>query len=49
MGISLLLDTQALAWWWLDDPRLPRAAIVSEGNQVVVSAASAWVVRRLDA
>ena len=45
MGVKLLLDTHAVVWWWLDDPRLPaaaRAAIASAGNTVCVSAASAW-------
>jgi PIN domain nuclease of toxin-antitoxin system len=41
------LDTHALVWWWLDDPRLAataRAAIAATGNTVCVSAASAWEV-----
>jgi PIN domain nuclease of toxin-antitoxin system len=43
----LLLDTHALLWWWTDDSRLSsaaRQAIVDEGNQVMVSAASAWEI-----
>jgi PIN domain nuclease of toxin-antitoxin system len=43
----LLLDTHALLWWWTDDSRLSNAArqaIVDEGNQVMVSAASAWEI-----
>lgn len=47
MGIEVLLDTHALAWWWLDDPRLPdpaRAAIAAEENRVLVSAVSAWEI-----
>lgn len=47
MGIEVLLDTHALAWWWMDDPRLPataRAAIAAEANRVLVSAVSAWEI-----
>jgi PIN domain nuclease of toxin-antitoxin system len=43
--VKLLLDTHAVVWWWLDDPRLPapaRAAIAAPDNTVCVSAASAW-------
>ena len=43
--MRLLLDTHALLWWWLDDPKLPqqvRDMIADEANAVVVSAASAW-------
>jgi PIN domain nuclease of toxin-antitoxin system len=45
--VRLLLDTHAVVWWWLDDPRLPakaRAAIAAADNVVCVSAASAWEV-----
>lgn len=45
--MRLLLDTHAVVWWWLDDPRLPakaRAAIAAADNVVCVSAASAWEV-----
>jgi PIN domain nuclease of toxin-antitoxin system len=45
--VKLLLDTHAVVWWWLDDPRLPapaRAAIAATGNTVCVSAASAWEI-----
>jgi PIN domain nuclease of toxin-antitoxin system len=45
--VKLLLDTHAVVWWWLDDPRLPsnaRAAIAAIGNTVCVSAVSAWEV-----
>jgi PIN domain nuclease of toxin-antitoxin system len=45
--VKLLLDTHAVVWWWLDDPRLPgtaRAAIASTANTVWVSAVSAWEV-----
>jgi PIN domain nuclease of toxin-antitoxin system len=43
--MRLLLDTHALAWWWIDDKRLPqaaRAAIANPENTVLTSAASAW-------
>lgn len=45
--MRLLLDTHALLWWWLDDPRLSRrahAAIGDEDNEILVSAASAWEI-----
>jgi PIN domain nuclease of toxin-antitoxin system len=45
--VKLLLDTHAVVWWWLDDPRLTataRAAIAATGNTVCVSAASAWEI-----
>jgi PIN domain nuclease of toxin-antitoxin system len=44
VGITLLLDTHALVWWWTDDKRLPlapRHAIADPDNTVVVSAVSA--------
>jgi PIN domain nuclease of toxin-antitoxin system len=47
VGIKLLLDTHALAWWWTDDRRLPapaRAAIADPANTVYVSAVSAWEI-----
>lgn len=47
MGVKLLLDTRAVVWWWLDDPRLPakaRAVIADQANTVHVSAVSAWEV-----
>jgi len=43
--MKLLLDTHALAWWWIEDKRLPaapRAAIADPDNTVLVSAATAW-------
>jgi PIN domain nuclease of toxin-antitoxin system len=43
--MRLLLDTHALAWWWIEDKRLPsaaRAAIADPDNTVLVSAATAW-------
>lgn len=45
--MRLLLDTHALLWWWADDARLgiaARKAIADEGNEVLVSAASAWEI-----
>ena len=45
--MKLLLDTHAVVWWWLDDPKLPataRAAIAATANTVCVSAVSAWEV-----
>ncbi len=45
--MNLLLDTHALIWWGLDDPRLgpsARTMIASADNQVFVSAASAMEV-----
>lgn len=42
--MRLLLDTHAFLWWWSDDVRLPRPVrdIVSNADEVLVSAASAW-------
>ena len=45
--MRLLLDTHALIWWLADDPALPEAArqaIGDEGNDVLVSAATAMEV-----
>lgn len=45
--MKLLLDTHAFLWWITDDPRLPvkaRRLIVDAGNEVYVSAASAWEI-----
>ena len=45
--MKLLLDTHAVVWWWIDDPRLPsaaRAAIAAAGSTVYVSAASVWEI-----
>ena len=44
---DLLLDTHALLWWWSENPALsPGAeeALRDSGNDVFVSAASAWEV-----
>jgi PIN domain nuclease of toxin-antitoxin system len=43
--VNLLLDTHALAWWLLDDPRLSKrvAALISDtATNVHVSAVSAY-------
>lgn len=45
--MRLLLDTHALIWWLAGDPSLSadaRAAIADPGNEVLVSAASAWEI-----
>ena len=45
--MRLLLDTHAFLWWLLDDWQLSRAArqaIADDGNDVLVSAASAWEI-----
>lgn len=45
--MRVLLDTHALLWWFTDDDRLSapaRAAIADVGNEVLVSAASAWEI-----
>jgi len=45
--VRLLLDTHALIWWLLGDNSLSavaRGAIADPGNDVFVSAASAWEI-----
>ncbi len=45
--MRLLLDTQALIWWFLDDPRLgprARALIADRSTVVLVSIASFWEI-----
>jgi PIN domain nuclease of toxin-antitoxin system len=45
--VRLLLDTHALLWWLNDNDSLPRTArevIGRRGNEVLVSAASAWEI-----
>jgi PIN domain nuclease of toxin-antitoxin system len=45
--VRLLLDTHALIWWLAGDALLSRAvrrALTDEGNDVFVSAASAWEI-----
>lgn len=47
MGMNLLLDTHALIWWLIDNPRLStvaRQVISDEENLVFVSSASAWEI-----
>jgi PIN domain nuclease of toxin-antitoxin system len=43
----LLVDTEALLWWLIDDPALSpagRAAIADPTNEPLVSAASIWEI-----
>jgi PIN domain nuclease of toxin-antitoxin system len=43
--VKYLLDTHALAWWLLNDPRLSRKAfgvIADPGNEIIASAVAAW-------
>ena len=43
--MPILLDTHALLWWMIGDPRLSpraRAAVGAQNAEVFVSAASAW-------
>lgn len=45
--MRLLLDTHALIWWLAGDASLSRAvrhAVTDDGNDVYVSAASAWEI-----
>jgi PIN domain nuclease of toxin-antitoxin system len=45
--VRVLLDTHALLWWTLDDPKLSakaRSIIASFESEVFVSAASAWEI-----
>ena len=45
--MRLLLDTNAVLWWFSDDPTLPgpvEALIDDPANTVLVSAASAWEI-----
>lgn len=45
--VSLLLDTHALLWWIVNDPKLPakaRGLIADPDNTVFVSSASAWEI-----
>ena len=45
--MRLLLDTHAFLWWVTDDKRLPQAArraIAEDGNDVLVSATTAWEI-----
>jgi PIN domain nuclease of toxin-antitoxin system len=42
----MLLDTHALVWWLLDDPRLSRRARreITAADEVLMSAASGWEI-----
>lgn len=44
--MRLLLDTQALLWWLLDDPALPAGArrAIDRAETVYVSSASVWEI-----
>jgi PIN domain nuclease of toxin-antitoxin system len=45
--LKALLDTHAFLWWNLDDPQLSaaaRALIGDGGNEIFLSAASAWEI-----
>jgi len=45
--LRALLDTHALLWWLSDDPSLTRTArriIAETGNNLIVSASSAWEI-----
>ena len=45
--MRLLLDTHAFLWWLIDDRQLSQAArqaIADDGNDVLVSAESAWEI-----
>ena len=46
--MRLLLDTHAFLWWVFADPKLSRRARLAisddEGNDVLISAASAWEI-----
>ncbi len=44
---TLLLDTHALIWWWLDDPQLSktaRKAMESDTNRIVVSSVNVYEI-----
>ena len=45
--MQILLDTHAIIWWFSGSNRLPltaRQVIADDGNDVLVSAASAWEI-----
>lgn len=45
--MRLLVDTHALAWWYLGDSRLSapaRAALLDGGNEILISPISAWEI-----
>lgn len=46
-AVNILLDTHALLWWLLDDPRLSaraREAIKNPDHAIYASSASAWEI-----
>lgn len=46
-ALRCLLDTHALLWWLWDDPQLSplsRQIIAEPGNEILVSAVSAWEI-----
>lgn len=45
--LKLLLDTHALLWWWMEDERLPAAALAvidDPESEVHVSIATVWEI-----
>lgn len=42
--MRLLLDTHAVLWWWLNNPKLsaPAKSAIEEADTVVVSAVCSW-------
>ncbi len=45
--MRLLLDTDAAAWWWLADSRLPdyaKSVVENSANDVYISAVCAWEI-----
>ena len=45
--MRVLLDTHALLWWLLDDPKLSpkaRKTLSQPENEILVSAACAWEI-----
>ena len=46
-GVSVLIDTHVLLWWWGEPKRLSaraKALLRDPANRVLVSAASAWEI-----
>ncbi|MGI0494114.1 type II toxin-antitoxin system VapC family toxin [Alkalinema pantanalense CENA528] len=47
MGITCLIDTHILLWWFFDDPQLNQACreiLRNPENLILVSSASAWEI-----
>jgi PIN domain nuclease of toxin-antitoxin system len=47
MGVSYLIDTHILLWWFFDDPKLNaecRSIIANPENCIFVSSVSAWEI-----